>query len=419
MRIVVQSSDVRAARHAQAQLSAAGFEAAATIGVQRALPDGVDVIVATDSETSGEEQDGVLIALNGCAWAASPATGLQRQFGAIALDAASPLLRAQLLSWLRVAVAEEERSRRLATAGEIGVAAPPPLGCRALNALYIGAPSTAFLPLDHLLTADGGQFSAAFSSFAGLDHLHDDVFDAVIINGAVDASAALSWCAALRRNASLFHVPTLFLAATGDDATAVAALERGACAVADNPDASSFGWLFEAVRRDRRRRVAEHDLHGLRDRMGDARTGLWRADAFDVHLRRLAEDHHTSGRPLSLVALRVLSAHGASAPSPELWRKGFAEIGSLTARLMRSADSGASFGHDLIVVALPASPLSDAKRTGERIAAVAECTAFASGDAGVAPLIFEQSAVELQPGESGRGMLARALRAIDVESIPA
>jgi hypothetical protein len=34
-------------------------------------------------------------------------------------------------------------------------------------------------------------------------------------------------------------------------------------------------------------------------------------------------------------------------------------------------------------------------------------------------LVFEQSAVEQQPGESGAGLLARALRAIEVESVPA
>ena len=42
-----------------------------------------------------------------------------------------------------------------------------------------------------------------------------------------------------------------------------------------------------------------------------------------------------------------------------------------------------------------------------------------SGEGGAGPLVFEQSAVELQPGESGAAMLARALRQIDVEAIPA
>jgi two-component system cell cycle response regulator PopA len=117
--------------------------------------------------------------------------------------------------------------------------------------------------------------------------------------------------------------------------------------------------------------------------------------------------------------LRVLPAHGASQPSEQIWKRGFSEIGSLAGRLMRETDSGAAIGGDLIAVALPATDVAGAKRTAERIASVSECTAFAAGDDGAVPLIFEQSAVELQPGESGPGMLARALRAIEVESIPA
>ena len=76
-------------------------------------------------------------------------------------------------------------------------------------------------------------------------------------------------------------------------------------------------------------------------------------------------------------------------------------------------------GTDLIAIALPAARLKNARRTAERIASVAECTAFASGEGGAGPLVFEQSVVELQPGESGPALLARALRAIEVESIPA
>jgi PleD family two-component response regulator len=86
---------------------------------------------------------------------------------------------------------------------------------------------------------------------------------------------------------------------------------------------------------------------------------------------------------------------------------------------MRDADSGVTLGGDLIALALPAARLRNAKRTAERIASVAECTAFASGENDAGPLVFEQSVAELQPGESGPALLARALRAIEVEAIPA
>jgi two-component system cell cycle response regulator PopA len=432
---VVRSQDARAARAGQTLLANAGVEAAALAGAYRPAPDGEDIAIfpALSGDLAGaaglarqtlEAEQPPLAALLGLASAMPPPRGLDHasQFtGAISLDAPPKLLAAQVEACIRVAAAQDEKARRAATAAALALTAPKPLAIGKLKALYVGAPSAMFLSLEHALAEQGGLVAAAFSSFTGFDHLHDDVFDAVVLNGAQNASTALSLCAALRRNATLFHLPTMVVISPGDRITADAAIERGASAVAEAnaPCGQSLGWLFEAVRRDRQRRLAEHDGRGLRDLMGEARTGLFRRDTFDAHLARLARDHHASGRPLALAALRVMPAHGARQPSEQVWRKGFGEIASLAGRLIREADSGAAVGADLIALALPASDLIAAKRTAERIAAVAECTAFASGEGDAGPLVFEQSVAELQPGESGAGLLARALRAIEVESIPA
>lgn len=435
MRIVIRAQDARLARDAQASLAGARIEAAALPGPYRDAPDGEDISifaaqagdvddVARLAATSLRAEHQPLARLVGLKSSAPPALGLgpaEVFTGAIALDAPSTLLQAQVDALMRLAIAEEERGRRAASAAALGLQAPQPLEARKLKALYIGAPSAMFLALERVLADQGGLVAAAFSSYAGFDHLHDEPFDAVVLNGAQDAQTAVSLCAALRRNASLYHLPTMVVTKPGDAGTAQAAIERGASAVAEAnaPCGASLGWLFEAVRRERRRRNAEHEVRAYRDIMGDARTGLFKRDPFDAHLARLTADHHASGRPLSLAVLRVMPAHGARDPEESAWRKGFGEIASLAARLMRDADSGAALGRDLIAIALPAAPLRAAKRTAERIAAVAECTAFAAGEGGVGPLIFEQSAAELQPGESAGGLLARALRVLDVESIPA
>ena len=422
MRIVVRAADARVARDAQTMLVGAGVAATALAGPFRAAPDGEDIrIIAADGATHDADEAPLLLSLAGCRIEAPPKLGLQAHAGAIALNAPPKLLAAQMESWTRVAIAEEERGRRLATATAIGITPPKAPEPRKLKALYIGAPSFMFMALERTLAEQGGLVAAAFTSYTGFDHLHDEPFDAVVLNGAQDPSTALSLCSALRRNASLYHLPTLMLTKPGDTATAASAIDRGASAICSmlSPCDASMGWLFEAVRRERRRRAAEHDMRALRDVMGDARTGLWLRDSFDAHLARLAMDHHASGRPMSMVVLRVTPAIGAREPSPEIWRKGFTEIASLAARLMRDADSGMTMGADVIALALPAARLNNAKRTAERIASVAECTAFASGEGGAGPLVFEQSVVELQPGESGSAMLARACRAIEVESIPA
>lgn len=422
MRIVVRAADARVARDAQALLGDAGIAATALAGPYRDAPDGEDIrILADDRVAPGDGGGRLLSTLIGRSFESPPALGMQSRSGAVALNAPPRLLAAQMDAWTRVAIAEEERQRRSETAAALGIAAPKSLEPRKLKALYIGAPSSVFLALEKTLAEQGGLVAAAFTSYTGFDHLHDEPFDAVVLNGAQDPSTALSLCSALRRNATLYHLPTLVLTKPGDTATAASAIDRGASAVctAVTPSDSSMGWLFEAVRRERRRRTAEHEMRALRDLMGDARTGLWLRQPFDAHVARMASDHHASGRPMSMVVLRVTPAIGAREPSPEIWRKGFTEIASLAARLMRDADSGVIMGSDLIALALPAARLRNARRTAERIASVAECTAFASGDDGAGPLVFEQSVVELQPGESGTALLARALRAIEVESIPA
>ncbi len=317
--------------------------------------------------------------------------------------------------------AEDERTRRTASAAALRLGPPLPLGARKLKALYIGAPSAMFLALERALTEHGGLVAAAFSSYSGFDHLHDEAFDAVVLNGAKNAPTAISLCAALRRNASLHHLPTMVVIAAGDDATAKACIERGASTVVEANAACgpSLGWLFEAVRRERRRASAEHAVRSLRDMMGDPRTGLFLPAAFEAHLARLASDHHASGRSLALAALRVLPAHGARRPNEQAWSKGFGEIANLAGRLMRETDCGAAIGPDLIAIALPATDILGAQRTAKRISSVAECTAFASGEGDVGPLVFEQSIAELQAGESGAGLLARALREIDAVSASA
>lgn len=435
MRIVVRASDARATREAQSALAAAGVEAAALSGAYRPAPDGEDIAIFPAAEMTlnlagslaaesmkAEHPPLVRLVALGSGEPLPPGLSAPDMFtGAITLDAPPKLLSAQIEACVRVAIAEDERVRRTATAKAVGATLPQAPEPRKLKALYIGAPSAMFLALERALSEQGGLVAAAFSSYAGFDHLHDEPFDAVVLNGAQDASTAVSLCAALRRNASLYHLPTMVVTAPGDRATAAAAIERGACTIveANASYGPSLGWLFEAIRRERRRRTAEHVVRALRDVMGDPRTGLFQRVPFDTHLARLASEHHYSGRPCALAVLRVMPAPGMREPTDEAWKRGFNEIASLAGRLMRETDAGAAIGGDVIAVALTATDLKGAKRTAERIASVAECTAFASGDNGTGPLVFEQSAVELQPGESGAGMLARALRALDMEFVPA
>lgn len=428
LRITIRATDVRAARQAQESLAEAGFEAAALVG-DRPAPEGADLIVIAGEDAPAAAMARALAAgelrplsvLHARPERAPPQQGMESVApfdGALALDG-SPVLRArQIETALRMGAAEEERMRRRLTAVERGAALPRASEARMPRALYIGAPAPVFLPMERALAAHGGALTAAFTSYTGFDHLHDEAFDAVFLNGVSDTHTALSLCAAFRRNATLATLPTMMLARAGDRATIQQAAERGAAAIAEGPDgfSAALGWLFDAIRRERRRKAAVAELSALRDLMGDARTGLFTADAFAAHLARLADDHHATGRPLALAALRVIPAPGARRPPASVWKKGFGEIASLAARLIRDGDCGAALQGDTLALALPFTDLAGVRRCAARVASVAECTAFAAGDGGAAPLVFEQSVAELQPGESGAGLLARARAVFHEES---
>jgi two-component system, cell cycle response regulator PopA len=427
LRIIIRADDARAAREAQAQLGAAGYAALALPGRFRPAPDGEDIAIVCGgalplAQAARAAEPKPLAIVAALARAAPRAFVAEDGYdAALALDAPPALLAAQLEAIVRVATIEDEHRRRAATAAALAIPAPASLTPPGLKLLYVGAPGAAFLALQQAIAELGGSLAAAFTTHAGFEHLHDQVFDAVVLNGAREPGAALSLCAALRRNASLAHLPTLLLTAAGDAASGEAAIKRGAAATATLAEicGPELGWLFETIRRERRRRAGEHGLRTLRDLLGDPRTGLFRRAPFESHLARLADEHQRSGRPLALVALRVAPAFGAAQPSADAWRRGFGEIASLAGALMREADSGAVLGGDLIVLALPVAGFAAARALAERIAAVAECTAFVAGDNGAGPLVFERSAAELQPGESGAGLLARALRGIEAVSASA
>jgi two-component system cell cycle response regulator PopA len=429
VRIVIRSPHAEGARRAQEQMQAAGVHASVGQRGPLAASEREDLAfidasgdareealaMAQALAASGDHRPAAIVA--GVEWARPPAAGLAAMPGIdawIPLDAPAALLARHVDAVIRAVIAREERARRQATAQALGAELPERAEKLRLKCLYIGAPSRFFLAVERMFAAHQGLVTAAFTSFTGFDHLHDEAFDAVVINGVEDPATAIALCAALRRNAGLHHLPTLVIAKARDAATEAAAIERGAAAVAqeDAPADTGLAWLFESIRRERERRRTELELSVLRDRLGDSATGLWSVQAFQAHVARLAEDHHATGRALSLVALRVLPAHGAREPSDAAWRRTFREAATLAARLIRDTDSGAALGRDLILVALPMTPLDGARRTAERMAAVGECTAFA-GDESRGPLVFEQSAVQLRLGESGAGLIARAVAAFE------
>jgi two-component system cell cycle response regulator PopA len=221
-----------------------------------------------------------------------------------------------------------------------------------------------------------------------------------------DPPAALSLCGAVRRNARLHHIPVLTLVKPDDLDTREAALARGATLIAGEGDDldASMAWLAADVDRARRRRYALAALAAAPEP-----TTPWTRVTFAAHLQTLADAHHMRGRPLCVGVVRARAAR----PRNDVWTRGFGELADLAARLVRASDSLAALDETTLIFAFPSAQEAGARAALKRVLAVWDCTAFAAGGEGQAALAFTSEAVELLPGESGAGLLARTCDLLD------
>lgn len=428
MRVTARSSTPRATRALQEALADAGVAATGLVGpgAGRALPEDVAVLdgspearawalaQAASLARSAQPPAAIVAASR---FAAPPPEGDECHVHAwLQLDAPAGLLAREMQAVQRAASARAELAHRRRTASELGFEVEPTGGPPAMRTLFIGEPHPYFLALERELGAQGGRLEAAFSSFMGFDFLHDDRFDAVVLNACADAATALALCGALRRNARLHHLPTIMLTGTNGPDFASSAIERGA-GLLIGPGAShdaAIRWTFEKIARGRREARVENCLAATRDTCV-APSSLFLPAFFEAHLARLADAAHASGRALSVAGLRVQLAAGARRATASGWRRGLYQVCEIAGRLIRSEDTAALLDGDLIVIALPGAGAAEARRTAERVASVTECTAFAAGEADAGPIVLEQTAAELAAGESGAGLLARTRAAFELE----
>ncbi len=312
----------------------------------------------------------------------------------------------------RDGVSRAEWRARLRTQALAGGAAPLPPApdrpepARPMSVLFVGGPCAMFLPLERAIASAGGRVRGALTSFSAFDHFHDEDYDALIVNATTDVEAGLSLCAALRRNARLHDLPLLTIVARDDPGAGAAAAQRSAATLTRlGEDAKAPAlWLMEQMRAARARAGVEAAL--LESPLRRARAEAFDPDAFAAHLNTLAHAHYEAGRDLAVGALRLYGGAENGA-----WRAGFAEMVSLSSRLIRSCDSAAPNGSHTIVFAFPCLTAAHAQTALDRVIAVCDCTTFAAGHAGAGPVTFRRWATELAPGESGNALLARLLDA--------
>lgn len=327
--------------------------------------------------------------------------------GTFPADTPPSFIAARLGSAIRIAVMGDEAQLRFETLSRFGGARIPPVSVSrdAPRVLLHGPPGPEAMAMAATLEAMGAHTVAALTSFSAFDYLHESPFDAVVVIARDDRGGALSFCAALRRNARLFHLPCL-IAGSPDFDDPGAVISRGAsdfCIAGQEDEAAALRLLSLADEKRRREALALAFAAARAPAAMDPGTGLYGREFFAEHLARLAHRAGETDRPLSVAVARLVPQQPVA---PRDLDRLVGQSGAMLGRLVRAEDVAARLDRTTYAVAFPASDAAAARVAAERIAAVLECTAFDGADRAAVTVRMDVASGEIGSG----GSVAQVLR---------
>ena len=304
--------------------------------------------------------------------------GLGDVFETIILHPAHPSqIATRILSLSRLQTMETEMTLRIETLSDHFGAAPPQLSDiarRKLRILFVGPANPEFMTVLNALQDSQAEIVAAFTGFTAFDYLHDQDFDAVVLNAMTSEEPAFTICATMRRNTKLFHTPTLILTGKDYKISAEQAYRKGAS------DVIKAGAPLEEVRGRILEQAGFHSVHeDLKSRFSglggsesmDAATGLYNKTFFEAHIAR----HTEQSRTVPVATFRITPPAGETLPAERLSRAA-GQAGSMLRNLVRVQDCAARLSDDSFAVLFPCVSLEDANFAAARINAIITGTGF-------------------------------------------
>ncbi len=340
---------------------------------------------------------------------------------ALAPPAHPAQIAARLKLLVRLAVMEDEARLRTATLASRGVRVDLGLDEARrprVSVLFVGPATPSFLGISTTLSGFGATLSAAFTTFTAFDFLHERDFDAVVVNALDKIDIGYAVCTALRRNTRLFHTPAALIIDRDQLDAAGEAFAKGVSELLPidaAPEDVARRIMSLARERQRRMRIKSAFAHVRAPEVVDALSGLAGRGFFLDHIEAMARRAQHLERPLSMVVARAHAPHAARAGDRE---HALRQIGAMVARLMRAEDFAAELDPGVFAIAMPGARRAAAERAAQRIAAIAECTAFGGGPSADAFQVELRCEVgELERGEGARSLLTRAIRALERSAV--
>lgn len=320
---------------------------------------------------------------------------------------------------MRLGLMEREIVRRLETLRDdfnINITLGTDQMERPFRILFIGRPSPAYMAVIHALQGRDVEIVAAFTSFSAFDYLHDNRFDAVVMNALEGPEPALTITQTMHRNPHLFHVPTLFLIDENSFEDERSAFDAGARDLINinAPSAEISNRILELAN--------YHRLHdGLKiqfTHLGgssycDPETGVFNADFMSRHLPRVSQGCRNNGVPLTVMAVKMLPRSQDQVTKTDL-RRAYAKAIKLIANLVRMQDIVARIDTDTVAIAFPEENETAIRSVLDRMTGLIECAAFETAARDVPPLTMDldTAIIEQQPHEGADFLIGSALRTV-------
>lgn len=281
--------------------------------------------------------------------------------------------------------------------------------------LFVGKPTPEFMIVINALQEKNVEVVAAFTTFSAFDYLYESQFNAVVMNALVDIEPPLTISATMRKNAKLYHVPTLLLVDGKKFDQTERAFERGARDLieADADLEEISGRILELANYHRIHSQLKREFGGLGgDACLDVPSGTFNEKFFYNHLRRICEEMGPQEIPVSLLAIKIWPNAPYSVP-PEEFADACTQVGTMIKNLVRMQDITARVEEDIFLVAFPHETTISLAPVIERISAIVDCAAFSTSVKDQGPLTVELSiaAVELGDDENSDFLVGRALKA--------
>lgn len=327
-------------------------------------------------------------------------------------------------SIIRLGQMEQEIIRRVDTLREsfdIDYALSDEVLSNPFRILFIGKATPDFMVIINALQKKNVEVVAAFTSFSAFDYLHERTFDAVVMNALQQSEPALTISETMRRNARLYHVPTLFLVDKDTFQDHDLAYKKGARDILySNADTQEIsGRILELANYHRIHDQLKTEFGSIGgEKCIDAPSGVFNNIFFNTHMKRVCEMMKSTQQPLALLAVSV-RPNAQFDVSQERVSSAISQVGTMLKNLVRMQDITGRIDENTFAIAFPGQNHASISPVLKRISAIVDCAAFDSGDSenGAFTVSLETALIDMMPHENSDTLIQSALSELKGEPV--